>query len=531
MPKQVLFQEAHQSIKVGIDKIANAVKSTLGPRGQNVIIRHPYGGPPIITKDGVTVARHIDLEDQLEDVGAALIKEVASKTVDSVGDGTTTATVLAQAIFNHGLKNIVAGANPVELRYGMDLGVKAIVDALQKMSTPCTELEQIINVATISTNGDEALGKLIAEAVYHVGESGVVMCRESHKTGTEVKVVSGMQVDRGWSSPYFVTDNEKMICELENAFVLVTDKKIQNMKVIFPILEQVVKTGHPLLIIGDVEGEALATLVLNKTQGRIKVVTVKPPVFWNLDQYQDVAIATGTEVVSDVRGVKIENMTLDKVGRADKITIDEHTTVIAAGAGSVDAIKERVVRLTNELDQQNADKELIESRIAKLSGGIAIIHVGAATEVEMKEKKDRVEDAIYATKAAVKEGIVPGGGLALYRASIAARIGTVELLAHKDRETGAQIIALACQEPLRVIAENCGKNGDLIMDKLGGPLKSHGYNAREDRFEDLMVAGIIDPTKVARLALENAASIIGLLLTTKAVIIHSKTNNNETKTV
>lgn len=528
MPKQVLFQEAHQSIKVGIDKIANAVKSTLGPRGQNVIIRHPYGGPPIITKDGVTVARHIDLEDQLEDVGAALIKEVASKTVDSVGDGTTTATVLAQAIFTHGLKNIVAGANPVELKHGMDLAVKAVVACLQSISVPCKDIEQIVNVATISANGDAALGKLIGEAIHKVGENGVVMCRESHKTDTEVKVVNGMQVDRGWSSPYFVTDNDKMICEMENAYVLVTDKKIQNMKVIFPVLEQVVKTGHPLLIIGEVEGEALATLVLNKTQGRIKVVTVKPPVFWNIDQYQDVAIATGTEVVSDVRGIKIENMKLEQLGRADKITIDEHTTVIAAGAGSEQAIQDRITRLTNDLQQQNADKELIESRIAKLSGGIAIIHVGAATEVEMKEKKDRVEDAIYATKAAVKEGIIPGGGLALYRASIDARIPAN---LNKDAETGAHIISMACQEPLRVIAENCGKNGDLIMDRLGGPLLTHGYNARSDRFEDLMAAGIIDPTKVARLALENAASIIGLVLTTKAVVIHSKTNNNETKTV
>lgn len=529
MPKQVLFQEAHQSIKVGIDKIANAVKSTLGPRGQNVIIRHPYGGPPIITKDGVTVARHIDLEDQLEDVGAALIKEVASKTVDSVGDGTTTATVLAQAIFTNGLKNIVAGANPVELKAGIDAAVKAVVENLKEQSRPCTDLEHIVNVATISTNGDAALGRLIAEAIHQVGEHGVVMCRESHKTGTEVKVVSGMQVDRGWSSPYFVTDNEKMICEMENAFVLVTDKKIQNMKVIFPILEQVVKSGHPLLIIGEVEGEALSTLVLNKTQGRIKVVTVKPPVYWNLDQYQDVAIATGTEVVSDVRGVKIENLTLANLGHADKITIDEHSTVIAAGSGSSDAIKERIVRLRNDLDQQNADKELIESRIAKLSGGIAIIHVGAATEVEMREKKDRVEDAIYATKAAVKEGIIPGGGLALYRASMKPIFATNM---NKDQETGASIICLACQEPLRVIAENCGKNSDVIIERMGKMYEmGHGYNARDDRFEDLIAAGIIDPTKVARLALENAASIVGLLLTTKAVVINSKSNNNETKTV
>lgn len=516
MPKQVLFSEAHQSIKSGIDKIANAVKSTLGPRGQNVIIAHPYGGPPIITKDGVTVARHIELEDQLEDIGAALIKEVAAKTVESCGDGTTSSVVLAQAIFHHGLKNIVAGASPVDLKAGIDLAVKAVVESLKAQSKPVESLEQIIQVATISTNGDAVLGELIAKAIHEVGPQGVVMCKSSHKTSTEVTVVKGMQVDRGYSSPYFATDTDKMECEMENAFVLVTDKPIQSMKMLLPILEQLVKVNKALLIIGEVEGEALSTLVLNKTQGRIRVVTVKPPVFWNLDQYQDVAILTGTEVVSDVRGVRVENVKLETLGKAEKITVKADVTIIVAGEGQNDAVDARVERLKNDLLAQDADKELIESRIAKLTGGIAMIHVGGATEVEVKEKRDRVEDAIFATRAAVTEGIIRGGGLAfVYAAEAIDHIKGV----NQDQKIGFAIVLEAIKEPFRVIAENSGKNAGVIINQVTA---FKGYNAREDRFEDLFAAGIIDPTKVARLALENAASIMGLLLTTKAVVINIK---------
>lgn len=521
MAKQVLFSEAHQSIKVGIDKIANAVKSTLGPRGQNVIIAHPYGGPPIITKDGVTVAKHIELEDPLEDIGAALIKEVAAKTVDSVGDGTTTATVLAQAIFTQGLKNIVAGANPVELKAGIDAAVKAVVEYLKTLSRPVDSLEQTVQVATISTNGDAVLGELIAKAIHEVGPNGVVMCKEGHKTDTEVKVVNGMQIDRGYASPYFATDTDKMVCELENAYVLVSDNKLQHMKMILPILEQVGRTGRPLLIVADVEGEALSTLVLNKVQGRIKVVTVKPPVYWNnIDQYQDVAIATGTEVISNIRGIKIENVTLAQLGQAEKVTIDGDKTVIVAGAGLKQAIADRVARLKNDLEQPNVDKQYIESRIAKLDGGMAVIHVGGATELEAREKKDRVEDAIFATRAAVSEGIIPGGGLALLRASLF--LGRGITAPHPDQITGWLIVQDSIQAPFKVIAENCGKNAEVIMDKVRDLDDSHGYNARTDRFEYMFDVGIIDPTKVARLALENAASIIGLLLTTKAVVINVK---------
>lgn len=524
MPKQVLLEEAHQSIKAGIDKISNAVKSTLGPRGQNVIIAHPQGGPPIITKDGVTVARHIDLEDPLEDIGAALIKEVAAKTVDSVGDGTTTATVLAQAIFTQGLKNIVAGANPVELKAGIDAAVKAVVESLKKQSRPVETLEQTIQVATISTNGDAVLGELIAKAIHEVGPNGVVMCREGQKTDTEVNVVNGMQLERGYASPYFATDTEKMVCELEDAFVLVTDKKIQAMKVLLPILGEVIKTGKQLLIIGEVEGEALSTLVLNKIKERIKVVTVNPPQFWNLEQYQDVAIATGTEVISDVRGVKIENMKLENLGQAEKITVSANNTIIVAGAGLKQAITDRVERLKNDM-VSSSEKELLEYRIAKLDGGIAMIHVGGATEVEVKEKRDRVEDAIFATRAAVKEGIIPGGGFAFVNA---AQLDFTYTSHHPDHIIGWRIVWDAIQEPSRVIAENSGKNAGVMLDRVSA---TKGYNAREDRYEDLFAAGIIDPTKVARLALENAASIMGLLLTTKAVVINVKPNSNEDQAI
>lgn len=527
MPKQVLFEEAHQSIKIGIDKISNAVKSTLGPRGQNVIIRHPYGGPPIITKDGVTVARHIELEDQLEDVGAALIKEVASKTVDSVGDGTTTATVLAQAIFTQGLKNIVAGANPVELKAGIDSAVKAVVENLKSQSRKIETLEQTIQVATISTNGDAVLGSLVARAIWDVGKNGVVMCKEGHKTDTDVKVVTGMQVERGYASPYFATDTEKMVCELEDPYVLISDKKIQKMKDLLPILSLIAPTNRPILIIGYVEGEALHTLVINKTQGRIKVVTITPPAYWDLDQFQDVAISCGTEVVTDIRGVKIENLKLENLGRADKVTVTNENTIIAS-AGQKQAIDDRVARLKEDIEKPNVDRSLIQSRIAKLAGGIAVISVGGATESEVKERKDRVEDAIYATRAAVDEGIIPGGGLAYVRASRAA-IGKVDNT--PDAITGVQIVMQAIQEPLRVIAINCGEKPDIILDNVINRSGSVGYNARKNTYEDLFEAGIIDPTKVARLALENAASIIGLLLTTKAVIIDSKPKNNENKTI
>jgi chaperonin GroEL len=514
MSKEVLFSEAQQSIKRGIDKISNAVKSTLGPRGQNVIIRHQYGAPTI-TKDGVTVARHIDLEDQLEDIGAQLIKAVAGKTVDSVGDGTTTATVLAQAIFTQGLRNIVAGANPVELKAGMDIAVKAVVESLKSQSRKVETLEQTIQVATISTNGDAELGKLIAEAIHQVGENGIVMCREGHKTSTEVKLISGMQIDSGYASPYFATDTDKMVCEMENPYILISDKKILQMKMILPILEQVLPTNKPLIIIADVEGEALATLVLNKTNGRIRVVTVKPPIYWNLDQYQDIAIATGTEVVSDVRGIKIENVKLALLGSAEKVTISSDSTIIAAGSGAKQDIEDRIQRLKNDKEQPNADKELLEARVAKLSGGIAIITVGGATEVEVRERRDRVEDAIFATRAAVMEGIIPGGGLALFRASKSATGSSDN---KKDVITGWLIIIAAIQEPLRVIIENCGKNPDVVIEKINDSL---GYNANTDKYEDLIEAGIIDPTKVARLALENAASIIGLLLNTKAFVIET----------
>ncbi|MBX2966690.1 MAG: chaperonin GroEL [Cyclobacteriaceae bacterium] len=520
MAKEITFDtSARDRLKKGVDKLADAVKVTLGPKGRNVIIDKKFGAPSV-TKDGVSVAKEIELKDPIENMGAQLVKEVASKTADAAGDGTTTATVLAQAIFNHGIKNVAAGANPMDLKRGVDKAVIAIVEHLRKQSKKIKDSNEIEQVATISANSDETIGKMIADAMEKVGKDGVITVEEAKGTETEVKTVEGMQFDRGYLSPYFVTNTEKMEADLDNPYILIYDKKISAMKELLPILEQAAQTGKPLLIIAEeVEGEALATLVVNKIRGALRVAAVKAPGFGDRRKamLEDIAILTGGKVITEELGFKLENATLDMLGRAEKVSIDKDNTTIVNGAGKKADITGRVNQIKAQIETTTSDydKEKLQERLAKLSGGVAILYVGAATEVEMKEKKDRVDDALHATRAAVQEGVIPGGGVGYVRAIDSLKDVDTD---NEDQVTGVNIIRLALEAPLRTIAENAGQEGSVIVNKVREGKKDFGYNARENKFEDFYNAGIIDPTKVARLALENAASIAGLLLTTEAVV-------------
>jgi chaperonin GroEL len=520
MAKEITFDtSARDRIKKGVDKLADAVKVTLGPKGRNVILDKKFGAPTV-TKDGVSVAKEIELKDAIENMGAQLVKEVASKTADAAGDGTTTATVLAQSIFAHGIKNVAAGANPMDLKRGIDKAVTAVVESLKSQSKNIKDSNEIAQVATISANSDTEIGKMIANAMDKVGKDGVITVEEAKGTETEVKTVEGMQFDRGYLSPYFVTNTEKMEAELDSPFILIYDKKISGMKELLPVLEQTAQTGKPLVIIAEeVEGEALATLVVNKIRGALRVAAVKAPGFGDRRKamLEDIAILTGGQVISEERGFKLENATLDMLGRAEKVNIDKDNTTIVNGAGKKADIQGRVgqIRAQIETTTSDYDKEKLQERLAKLSGGVAILYIGAATEVEMKEKKDRVDDALHATRAAVQEGIIPGGGIAYVRAAEALKNVQVE---NEDQSTGVNIIRLALESPLRTIAENAGQEGSVIVNKVREGKGDFGYNARDNKFENFFAAGIIDPTKVARLALENAASIAGLLLTTEAVV-------------
>jgi chaperonin GroEL len=511
--------EARDALKKGVDKLANAVKVTLGPRGRNVVIEKSYGSPTI-TKDGVTVAKEIELSDKVQNMGAQMVKEVASRTSDNAGDGTTTATVLAQSILSEGLKNVTAGANPMDLKSGIEKAVKVIVEDLKKMSRDIDDRKEIAQIGTISANNDETIGNLIADAMEKVGKDGVITVEEAKGTETYLETVEGMQFDRGYLSPYFVTDSEKMITEMEDPYILIFDKKISAMKDLLPILEKVVQNGNPLLIIAeDIEGEALATLVVNKLRGSLKIAAVKAPGFGDRRKamLEDIAILTGGTVISEERGYKLENATLDFLGRASRITIDKDTTTIVDGNGKDDDITARVNQLKSQIENTTSDydREKLQERLAKLSGGVAVLYIGAASEVEMKEKKARVEDALHATRAAVEEGIVPGGGVALLRA-----IKSLESIKtdNSDEKVGVQIIRRALEAPLRTIANNAGAEGAIVVQKVLEGKGAFGYNARTEVYEDLIKAGVIDPTKVTRTALQNAASVSGLMLTTEAVI-------------
>lgn len=522
MAKEIKFDaDARNGIKRGVDALADAVKVTLGPRGRNVIISKPFGGPTV-TKDGVTVAKEIELEDNLENMGAQMVKEVASKTNDLAGDGTTTATVLAQAIVKEGLKNVAAGANPMELKRGIDTAVEAITKDLEKQAKKvASSSEQIKQVATISANNDEVIGNLIAEAFGKVGKEGVITVEEAKGTDTYVEVVEGMQFDRGYLSPYFVTNSEKMIAELENPYIMIVDKKISTMKDLMPVLEPVAKNGNSLLIIAeDVDGEALATLVVNKLRGSLRIAAVKAPGFGDRRKamLEDIAILTGGTVISEERGFTLENATLDLLGTAEKITMDKDNTTIVNGAGSKDLIENRVNQIKAQIKTTTSDydKEKLQERLAKLSGGVAVLYVGAASEVEMKEKKDRVEDAMNSTRAAVEEGIVAGGGVALIRAK---KVLTKLKAETDDERTGINIIERAVESPLRTIVENAGGEGSVVIAKVMENKDSFGYDAKAEEFVDMMKAGIIDPKKVTRVALENAASVAGMILTTECALV------------
>lgn len=523
MAKEITFDtSARDRLKRGVDKLADAVKVTLGPKGRNVILDKKFGAPTV-TKDGVSVAKEIELKDPIENMGAQLVKEVASKTADAAGDGTTTATVLAQSIYAHGIKNVAAGANPMDLKRGIDKAVIAVVDNLRKQSKKIKDSSEIQQVATISANSDETIGKMIADAMEKVGKDGVITVEEAKGTETEVKTVEGMQFDRGYLSPYFVTNAEKMEAELESPYILIYDKKISSMKELLPVLEQTAQTGKPLVIIAEeVEGEALATLVVNKIRGALRVAAVKAPGFGDRRKamLEDIAILTGGQVISEERGFKLDNTTLDMLGRAEKVNIDKDNTTIVNGAGKKAEITGRIGQIKAQIETTTSDydKEKLQERLAKLSGGVAILYIGAATEVEMKEKKDRVDDALHATRAAVQEGIVAGGGVAYIRAIESLKDLTTLGLDNEDQATGVNIVRLALESPLRTIAENAGQEASVIVNKVKEGKKDYGYNARENKFENFFEAGIIDPTKVSRLALENAASISGLLLTTEAVV-------------
>jgi chaperonin GroEL len=524
MAKQLFFDtDARDRLKKGVDALADAVKVTLGPKGRNVIIDKKFGAPTI-TKDGVSVAKEIELKEPIENMGAQLVKEVASKTADQAGDGTTTATVLTQAIFNVGIKNVAAGANPMDLKRGIDKAVAAVVAELKANSKPISTSKEIAQVATVSANNDEEIGKMIADAMDKVGKDGVITVEEAKGTETEVKTVEGMQFDRGYLSPYFVTNTEKMEVELDHPYILIYDKKISSMKELLPVLEPVAQSGKPLLIIAeDVDGEALATLVVNKIRGALKVAAVKAPGFGDRRKamLEDIAILTGGTVISEERGFKLENATPDMLGRAEKINIDKDNTTLVNGAGDKSAIKGRIAEIKAQIEKTTSDydREKLQERLAKLSGGVAILYIGAATEVEMKEKKDRVDDALHATRAAVQEGVVVGGGVALIRAASA-----LDNLkgANEDQDTGINIIRIAIESPLRTIVSNAGGEPSVVVNKIRDNKGNFGYNARTDVYEDLIKAGVIDPTKVTRLALENAASIAALLLTTECVVADVK---------
>ncbi len=525
MAKDISFNlEARDALKRGVDALANAVKVTLGPKGRNVIIDKKFGSP-VITKDGVTVAKEIELKNPVENMGAQMLKEVASKTADVAGDGTTTATVLAQAIVTAGLKNVAAGANPMDLKRGIDKAVTAVVASLKKMSKSVgDDNKKIEQVATISANNDSEIGKLIAQAMQKVKKEGVITVEEAKGTDTTVEVVEGMQFDRGYISPYFVTNADKMETVLENPYILLYDKKVSNMKELLPILEKEVQTGRPLLIISeDVDGEALATLVVNKIRGSLKIAAVKSPGFGDRRKamMEDIAILTGGTLISEERGFKLENADLSFLGSAEKVTIDKDNTTIVNGAGKKADITARVHQIKAQIETTTSDydKEKLQERLAKLAGGVAVLYVGAATEVEMKEKKDRVDDALHATRAAVEEGIVPGGGVAYIRA-----IASIEKLngANEDETTGIAIIKRALEEPLRQIVINSGNEGSIVVQKVREGKDDFGFNARTDVYENLHAAGVIDPTKVTRVALENAASIAGMLLTTECVLADIK---------
>ena len=521
MSKQVKYNvEARDALKKGVDTLANAVKVTLGPRGRNVIIEKKFGSPAI-TKDGVTVAKEIELKDALENMGAQMVKEVASKTADQAGDGTTTATVLAQAIIAPGLKSVAAGANPMDLKRGIDKAVSTVVESLQSQSqTVGEDNSKIKQVASISANNDELIGALIAEAMEKVGKDGVITVEEAKGTETEVKTVEGMQFDRGYLSPYFVTNTDKMEAELETPYILIYDKKISNMKELLPILEKQVQTGKPLLIIAeDLDGEALATLVVNKIRGSLKVAAVKAPGFGDRRKamLEDIAILTGGTVISEERGFKLENAELSYLGQAEKVVIDKDNTTIINGSGEAEDIKARVSQIKAQIETTTSDydREKLQERLAKLAGGVAVLYVGAATEVEMKEKKDRVDDALHATRAAVEEGIVAGGGVAFIRASESLK----DLKgANEDENIGIEIVKRAIEEPLRQICNNAGIEGAIVVQKVKEGKADFGYNARKNDYENLIGAGVIDPTKVSRVALENAASIASMLLTTEVVL-------------
>ena len=521
MSKQIFFEiDARNKMKRGVDTLANAVKVTLGPKGRNVVIEKKFGAPAV-TKDGVTVAKEIELEDPIENIGAQMVKEVASKTADIAGDGTTTATVLAQSIISEGLKNVAAGANPMDLKRGIDKAVIAVVNHLKKQSQSVGDNnEKIEQVASISANNDANIGKLIAEAMTKVGKEGVITVEEAKGTDTTVEVVEGMQFDRGYISPYFVTNSEKMEAELQNPYILIYDKKISSMKDILHILEKVAQGGRPLLIIAeDLDGEALATLVVNKLRGTLKVAAVKAPGFGDRrkEMLQDIAVLTKGIVISEEQGYKLENADLTYLGEASAVTIDKDNTTVVGGKGEKKDITARVNQIKAQIETTTSDydKEKLQERLAKLSGGVAVLYIGAATEVEMKEKKDRVDDALHATRAAVEEGIIPGGGVAYVRA-----IESLEKLKglNEDETTGIQIVRRAVEEPLRQIVVNSGIEGSIVVQKIKEGKGDFGFNARTEVYENLFAAGVIDPTKVARIALENAASIAGMLLTTECVI-------------
>jgi chaperonin GroEL len=530
MAKIIKFDsEARTSLKAGVDKLANAVKVTLGPKGRNVILQKQFGVPHI-TKDGVSVAKEIELEDPIENMGAQLVKEVASKTADQAGDGTTTATVLAQEIYNLGFKNVAAGANPMDLKRGIDTAVGAVVKELANISKKIKSSTEIEQVATISANNDSEIGKMIATAMDKVGKDGIITVEEAKGIETEVKVVEGMQFDKGYSSPYFVTNQDTMDVQFDNALVLIYDKRISAMKDILPVLESVAQTNKPLVIISeDLEGEAMATLVVNKMRGTLKVAAVKAPAFGDRrkEMLQDIAVITGGTVISEEVGLSLEKVTMSMLGKAEKIIIDKDTTTIINGAGKKEDIKARVELIKTQIEKSTSDydTEKLQERLSKLSGGVAILYIGAATEVEMKEKKDRVDDALHATRAAVAEGIVPGGGVALIRAQKS--LDKLELPNEGDYNTGIFIVRKAIEAPLRTIVQNAGGSAEVIINEVRNSKGNMGYNARSEEYVDMVKAGIIDPTKVTRLALENAGSIASLLLTTECVVATKKEDEKQ----
>jgi chaperonin GroEL len=516
--------EARARLKRGVDQLADAVKVTLGPKGRNVVIDKKFGSPTV-TKDGVTVAKEVELEDEIENMGAQMVKEVATKTSDLAGDGTTTATVLAQAIYREGLKSVTAGANPMALKRGIESAVEIVVAELKKISVPTSGRKDIKQVATISANGDAEIGDKIADAMDKVGKDGVITVEEAKSLETTLETVDGMQFDRGYLSPYFITDPEKMECTIEDAYILIYDKKIATMKDLLPVLEKVAQSGRPMLIVAeDVEGEALATLVVNKLRGTLKVCAVKAPGFGDRrkEMLRDIAILTGGQVISEELGLKLENTTLNDLGRAKRVIVDKDNTTLVDGKGKDDQIEGRKAEIKAQIEKSTSDydKEKLQERLAKLAGGVAVLNVGAATETEMKEKKARVEDALHATRAAVEEGIVPGGGVSLLwcQKSLDKAKGHDE-----DEKTGIEIVRRALEEPIRIIAQNAGAEGAIVVGKVKESKdKNFGYNAQTDKFEDLVAAGVIDPTKVTRTALQNAASIAGLLLTTECVVVEKK---------